>query len=223
MNKITSIWIQPQEIWTLIELPDYSILLHHQKLNFMPNQKVWFITDASKGLGLLLTRLLLSQDNKVAATSRDAGQLKLSAGEENENFLPLQLDITNSDSVKKAVGQTIGHFGGLDVVLNNAGFAFVGSLEELTDQEFRKAMDVNLFGTVNVTRAAMPQLRKQRSGHIINIASAGCGHRNAVIPSQVPGNAKLTQVIGLSQMQDLFFYICWNANLWILWTRFTID
>ena len=139
----------------------------------MSNQKVWFITGASKGIGLLVTKLLISQGHKVTATSRRIEDLQKSIGPKNDNFLPLQLDITKSNEVKKAIAETVRHFGGLDVVVNNAGFAFVGSLEELTDEEFRKALDVNLFGTVNVIRAALPHLRNQRSGHIINIASAG--------------------------------------------------
>ncbi|OKS88778.1 SDR family NAD(P)-dependent oxidoreductase [Mucilaginibacter polytrichastri] len=139
----------------------------------MNNQKIWFITGASKGMGLLLAKLLLSQGYQVAATSRKAEQLIAGIGAKSDDFLPLAMDLTDSDSVKAAIDQAIAHFGGLHVVVNNAGFAFVGSIEELTDAEFRTALDVNLFGTVNVIRAAMPQLRTQGSGHIINIASAG--------------------------------------------------
>lgn len=138
----------------------------------MNNQKIWFVTGASKGMGLSLTKSLLDKGNRVAATSRNTKQLKQSVGIENDNFLPIELDITNSEDVKQAIKKTVEHFGGLDVVVNNAGFSFIGSIEELTNEEFRKALDVNLFGTVNVTRAAMAQFRKQRSGHIINIASA---------------------------------------------------
>lgn len=138
----------------------------------MNNQKIWFVTGASKGMGLSLTKLLLDKGNRVAATSRNTKQLKQSVGIENDNFLPIELDITNSEDVKQAIKKTVEHFSGLDVVVNNAGFSFIGSIEELTNEEFRKALDVNLFGTVNVTRAAMAQFRKQRSGHIINIASA---------------------------------------------------
>lgn len=138
----------------------------------MNNQKIWFVTGASKGMGLSLTKLLLDKGNRIAATSRNTKQLKQSVGIENDNFLPIELDITNSEDVKQAIKKTVEHFGGLDVVVNNAGFSFIGSIEELTNEEFRKALDVNLFGTVNVTRAAMAQFRKQRSGHIINIASA---------------------------------------------------
>jgi NAD(P)-dependent dehydrogenase (short-subunit alcohol dehydrogenase family) len=138
----------------------------------MDNQKIWFVTGASKGMGLLLTKLLVEKGNKVAATSRDSDSLKSNVGIESDHFLPLGLDITNSEDVKEAINQTIKYFGGLDVVVNNAGFSFIGSLEELTDEEFRKALDVNLFGAVNVIRASMTQFRKQRSGRIINIASA---------------------------------------------------
>ena len=138
----------------------------------MSNQKIWFVTGASKGMGLLLTKLLLNTGHKVAATSRNLGLLKSNVGLENDLFLPIELDITNSRDVKLAINQTFQYFGGLDVAVNNAGFSFIGSLEELTDEEFRKALDINLFGTVNVIRASMAQFRQQRSGRIINIASA---------------------------------------------------
>lgn len=138
----------------------------------MSHQKIWFVTGASKGMGLLLTKLLLGQGYKVAATSRNLAALKSNIGIESDHLLPLELDITNSKETKQAIDQTIKYFGGLDVLVNNAGFSYIGSLEELTDEEFRKALDVNLFGTVNVIRASMAQLRKQRFGRIINIASA---------------------------------------------------
>ena len=138
----------------------------------MDNQKVWFITGASKGMGLLLSKVLLGKGEKVAATSRNVAQLVSNIGIESNAFLPLELDITNSNQVKEAIIRTVDHFGKLDVAVNNAGFSYIGSLEELTDEEFRKALDVNLFGTVNVIRASMAQFRKQRSGQIINIASA---------------------------------------------------
>lgn len=135
-------------------------------------EKIWFITGASKGMGLLLAKLLLSKGDKVAATSRNIEQLISNIGIESNTFLPIELDITKSDKVEKAIIHTIDYFGRLDVVVNNAGFSFIGSIEELTDEEFRKALDVNLFGTVNVIRASLSQFRKQYSGHIINIASA---------------------------------------------------
>jgi len=139
----------------------------------MNNRKIWFITGASKGMGLLLTRTLLSKGFKVAATSRDANQLINEVGGRSEQFLPLTTDLRSDESVKTSVDEAAAHFGGLDVIVNNAGFAFVGSLEELSDKEFRTALDVNLFGAVNVMRNCLPYLRRQKSGHIINISSAG--------------------------------------------------
>ncbi|MDC2215957.1 SDR family NAD(P)-dependent oxidoreductase [Bacteroides thetaiotaomicron] len=138
----------------------------------MKQQKIWFITGASKGMGLLLTKLLLSNGDKVAATSRNLSQLKENVGIESVSFLPLAVDITKNHSVIEAISHTVEYFGGLDVVVNNAGFSYIGSVEELTDEEFRKALDVNLFGAVNVIRVSLSQFRKQHSGHIINIASA---------------------------------------------------
>jgi NAD(P)-dependent dehydrogenase (short-subunit alcohol dehydrogenase family) len=147
----------------------------------MNNQKVWFVTGASKGLGLALVKALLANGNKVAATSRNRADLEKQITEYKENLLPLAVDITDEESVKLAIKQTIEKFGSLDVVVNNAGYLIIGSLEEITGQEFRRSMEVNVFGTVNVIRAAMPYLRAQRSGYIINISSAAgyMGYGNA--------------------------------------------
>ena len=162
----------------------------------MSNQKVWFITGASKGLGLALTKLVLSQGNKVVATSRNIDDFKTSITENQDNFLPLRVDITSDQDVKNAVQQSIEKFGRIDVVVNNAGYSLVGSMEEMTDEEFRQTMDVNLFGTVNVIRNAMPYLREQQSGHIFNISSnAGyVGFANAT-----SYNAGKFAVVGLSE------------------------
>ncbi|RKR84069.1 NADP-dependent 3-hydroxy acid dehydrogenase YdfG [Mucilaginibacter gracilis] len=137
----------------------------------MKNQKVWYVTGASKGLGLNLVKLLLSNGNKVAATSRNSSAFDKLVAAYPDNLLPLAVDITRDESVKQSISQTIGNFGKLDVVVNNAGYSLVGSIEELSDQEFRETIDVNLFGTVNTIRAAMPHFRKQGSGHFINISS----------------------------------------------------
>jgi NAD(P)-dependent dehydrogenase (short-subunit alcohol dehydrogenase family) len=162
----------------------------------MSNQKVWFITGASKGLGLALTKLSLANGDKVIATSRNVEDFKASITEHQENFLSLKVDITSDEEVKNAVAKSIEKFGVLDVVVNNAGYSLVGSMEEMTDKEFRKTVDVNLFGTVNVIRNVMPYLRKQQSGHIINISSnAGyVGFENAA-----SYNASKFAVIGLSE------------------------
>jgi len=137
----------------------------------MNTQKVWFITGASKGMGLETAKLVLANGDKLVATSRNVNELMSSLGEASENFLPLALDITNDGAVSDAIFKSIVHFGKLDVVLNNAGYYLVGSLEEISEEEFRKTQEVNVFGTVNIIRHVLPYLRKQQSGHIINIAS----------------------------------------------------
>jgi NAD(P)-dependent dehydrogenase (short-subunit alcohol dehydrogenase family) len=163
------------------------------------NQMVWLITGASKGLGLLLTNLLLSAGHKVVATSRNPASLEEGITLHRENLYPLALDIASDPDVKKAIEKAVAHFGRLDVVVNNAGYSLVGSMEEMSDEEFRSTMDVNLFGTVNIIRHVMPYLRKQRSGHVINISSnAGyVGFANAA-----SYNAAKFGVIGISEALD---------------------
>jgi len=136
------------------------------------NQKVWFITGASKGLGLSLAKRLLNEGEKVVATSRNLEELKKAVGE-HENFLPLILNLTDEKNVGEGVEKAVGHFGKIDVVVNNAGYGLTGALEELSDDEARKNFDINVFGSLNVIRKVLPYLRKQKSGHIFNIASIG--------------------------------------------------
>ena len=136
----------------------------------MQDTKVWFVTGASKGLGLALVRLLLSSGYKVAATSRSVAELEKVVGTQ-PGLLPLQVDLTKDESVKEAVRKAVEQFGRLDVVVNNAGYSLFGSMEEVSESEFRQSLDVNVVGPVNVIRAVMPYLREQRSGHVINISS----------------------------------------------------
>lgn len=135
--------------------------------------KVWFVTGASKGLGLALVKKLLSSGYKVAATSRNVNDLKKAVDAGSETFLPLAVDLKSESSVGNAIKETVAQFGSIDVIVNNAGYGLVGSLEELTDAEARENFEVNVFGVLNVIRKALPFLRKQRSGHILNIASIG--------------------------------------------------
>jgi len=137
----------------------------------MENRKVWFVTGASKGLGLALVQKLLAEGFAVAATSRSIDELKTAVGNTGEQFLPLSVSLTDEQSVEKAIADTLATFGRIDVVVNNAGYGLAGSLEELSDVESRGNFDVNVFGTLNVIRAVMPHLRAQRSGHILNISS----------------------------------------------------
>lgn len=136
------------------------------------NQKVWFITGASKGLGLSLAKRLLNEGEKVVATSRSLEDLKNAVGE-HENFLPLILNLTDEKNVGEGIDKAVKHFGKIDVVVNNAGYGLTGALEELSDEEARKNFDINVFGSLNVIRKVLPYLRKQKSGHIFNIASIG--------------------------------------------------
>ncbi|ASK32538.1 short-chain dehydrogenase/reductase [Chryseobacterium sp. T16E-39] len=139
----------------------------------METKKVWFITGASKGLGLALVKKLLEKNYRVVATSRNSQSLISEIGETSENFLPLEVNLTDNEDVKAAISKSIDHFGRLDVIVNNAGYGQIGTLEELTDKEARANFDINVFGTLNVIRNAMPHLREQRSGHIFNISSIG--------------------------------------------------
>ncbi|WP_316829561.1 SDR family NAD(P)-dependent oxidoreductase [Pedobacter aquatilis] len=134
-------------------------------------KKVWFVTGASKGLGLSLVNQLLKAGQFVAATSRNVNDLIAAVNSNSEKFLPLAVNLSDEISVEQAINAAIAEFGRIDVLINNAGYGIGGSIEELTDEETRTAFDVNVFGTINVIRKASPHLRAQRSGHIINIAS----------------------------------------------------
>ncbi|WP_379091352.1 SDR family oxidoreductase [Pedobacter sp. UC225_65] len=142
------------------------------KNQIMENQKVWFITGASKGLGLALVKQLLNKGHQVAATSRNATDLN-KVIPANPNFLALTVDINNEEEVKMAINKSMEQFGHLDVVVNNAGYGLLGSLEELSEEEARKNFNINVFGSLNVIRNVMPHLRAQQSGHIFNISSIG--------------------------------------------------
>lgn len=159
-------------------------------------QKVWFITGASKGMGLETAKLALANGDKLVATSRNISELTRNLGEASENFLPLALDITQDAGVSDAIIKSIGYFGRLDVVLNNAGYYLVGSLEEISEGEFRKSQEVNVFGALNIIRHVLPYLRKQKSGHIINIAS-NMGYMGYANTGSY--NAAKFAVVGLSE------------------------
>ncbi|SDM14129.1 SDR family NAD(P)-dependent oxidoreductase [Chryseobacterium taihuense] len=139
----------------------------------MSTKKVWFVTGASKGLGLTLVKKLLAEGYSVAATSRNVSELQKVISTENSNFLPLEVDLVNESSVSVAISKTVEKFGKLDVIVNNAGYGQLGTLEELTDKESRQNFDTNVFGSLNVIRKSMPYLRTQKSGLVINIASIG--------------------------------------------------
>jgi NAD(P)-dependent dehydrogenase (short-subunit alcohol dehydrogenase family) len=133
--------------------------------------KVWFVTGASKGLGLTLVKRLLSEGMKVAATSRNKTALVDAVGNQSENFLPLEMNLSDEKNISDAVSATVKRFGSIDVLVNNAGYGQGGAVEEVTDLEARANYEANVFGLLNVTRSVLPVMRKQRSGQIYNISS----------------------------------------------------
>ncbi|WP_369692783.1 SDR family NAD(P)-dependent oxidoreductase [Flavobacterium psychrotrophum] len=134
--------------------------------------KTWFITGASQGFGLIFIEQLLQKGDNVAATSRSLASLEKAAGT-HPNLLGLEVNLTDEQSVKTAVDATIAKFGRIDVVVNNAGYGLLGAVEELSDAETRQNFEVNVYGSLNVIRQALPYLREQGSGHIFNISSIG--------------------------------------------------
>jgi NAD(P)-dependent dehydrogenase (short-subunit alcohol dehydrogenase family) len=134
--------------------------------------KVWFITGSSRGLGRQFVEAALSRGDQVAATARATASLDDLVTAYGDAVLPLAMDVTDKAAVLESVKAAKEHFGRLDVIVNNAGFAQIGAVEELTEQQLRDQMETNLFGAVWVIQAALPYLREQRSGHIIQLSSA---------------------------------------------------
>lgn len=137
------------------------------------SEKVWFITGTSRGFGREWTSAALERGDKVAATARDTATLDDLATKYGDALLPIRLDVTDRDADFAAVKQAYDHFGRLDVVVNNAGYGHFGFVEELSEQEARDQIETNVFGALWITQAALPYLREQRSGHIIQVSSIG--------------------------------------------------
>ncbi len=136
----------------------------------MSETKVWLVTGASKGLGHELIIHLLNNGYRVIATSRDSQKMQ-QLQKLHKNLLAISMDVTNAENVNREIHKAVEYFGRIDVVVNNAGYGLLGTLEELSDKEIRNVFDVNVFGVMNVTKAVLPILREQQVGHIINIAS----------------------------------------------------
>ena len=135
--------------------------------------KVWFITGTSKGFGRVWAEAALERGDRVAATARNADTLTPLVDTYGDLVLPLALDVTDKAAIDAAVKQTHEHFGRLDVVVNNAGYGLFGAIEELTEQQARDQIETNLFGPLWVTKAAVPIMRAQGSGHILQVSSIG--------------------------------------------------
>src|ERR1700727_2258340 len=136
-------------------------------------EKVWFITGTSRGFGREWAIAALERGDKVVATARDTTTLTDLVDKFGDAILPIQLDVTDRTADFAAVKQAHDHFGRLDVVVNNAGYGQFGFVEELSEQDARDQIETNVFGALWVTQAALPYLREQRSGHIIQVSSIG--------------------------------------------------
>lgn len=136
------------------------------------SNKVWYITGASKGMGLSLVKNLLAQGHKVVATSRKLATLKSAVDPAFHHFfLPVEVDLNDEQSIARSFEMANEKFGRIDVVVNNAGYGTGGALEELSAGEIAASFDVNFFAVIRVIQKALPYLRAQQSGHIINISS----------------------------------------------------
>jgi len=133
--------------------------------------KVWFVTGSSRGFGRNFVEAALSRGDKVAATARNTGHLDELVAAYGDSVLPLELDVTDKATVFESVTRAKEHFGRLDVIVNNAGYGLFGAIEELTEQQLRDELETNVFGAVWVIQAALPHLREQGAGHIIQMSS----------------------------------------------------
>jgi NAD(P)-dependent dehydrogenase (short-subunit alcohol dehydrogenase family) len=136
-------------------------------------KKVWFITGSARGLGRNLTAQVLAKGDLVAATARNTDALKDFVEKYPNQILPLTLDVTDYDQVYLAVETAVAHFGKIDVLVNNAGFGIVGAAEAFTEEQVRSQLETNLYAPIEITRAVLPFMRKQRSGRILQISSVG--------------------------------------------------
>jgi NAD(P)-dependent dehydrogenase (short-subunit alcohol dehydrogenase family) len=132
---------------------------------------VWLITGSSRGLGRALAEVVLAAGNRLVATARDVQQLQHLVSRFGDLVRPVALDVTDPQAVSEAVDAAVSAFGRLDVLVNNAGYGKLGPVEDTSLEEFREQIETNLFGVINVTKAAIPVMRAQRAGHIIQISS----------------------------------------------------
>lgn len=137
--------------------------------------RIWFITGASRGFGRVWTEAALKRGDKVVATARKLESISSLNEKYGDNVLTLELDVTKEDQVKDAIKKAHEHFGKLDIVLNNAGYSLVGTIEEANADEIRALYETNVLGPVNVIQAALPILREQGFGHILG-TSSNLGH-----------------------------------------------
>jgi NAD(P)-dependent dehydrogenase (short-subunit alcohol dehydrogenase family) len=135
--------------------------------------KIWFITGASRGFGRIWAESALKRGDRVAATARDLHTLENLKTTYGDAFLPLQLDVRDRKACFENVDKAAAHFGRLDIVVNNAGYGLFGAIEEVSEAEARDQFETNVFGALWITQAALPLMRNQQSGHILQVSSIG--------------------------------------------------
>ena len=135
--------------------------------------KTWFITGTSRGFGREWAIAALDRGDKVVATARDLATLDELVAKYGDAILPIELDVTDREAAFAAVRQAYERFGRLDVVVNNAGYGHFGMIEEVTEAEIRAQLETNVLGALWMTQAALPYLREQGSGHILQVSSIG--------------------------------------------------
>lgn len=136
-------------------------------------EKIWFITGTSRGFGREWAIAALDRGDKVAATARNTDSLADLVEQYGDAILPIALDVTDKDAATAAVMQAHEKFGRLDIVINNAGYGHFGFVEEISEKDARAQIETNLFGALWITQAALPVMRAQKSGHIIQVSSIG--------------------------------------------------
>jgi NAD(P)-dependent dehydrogenase (short-subunit alcohol dehydrogenase family) len=134
--------------------------------------KVWLITGAANGIGRSTAELVLEKGDWLVATARRVDRLGDLIGRYGPSVALAELDVTDSAAASRAVAKAVERFGRLDVLLNNAGYAHLAPFEQTSEEDFRHEVETNFFGVVNLTRAALPVMRKQRAGHILNVSSS---------------------------------------------------
>ncbi|GAA3677101.1 SDR family oxidoreductase [Nonomuraea antimicrobica] len=160
----------------------------------MTTARVWFITGASRGLGRAFAEAALAAGDRVVAAARNVDPLAELAEEHPDSLVRLPLDVSDRQAVQEGVDQAVAAFGRLDIVVNNAGGLLYGMVEEATEEQIRAHLDVNLFGAIWVAQAVVPHLRKQGSGHILQVTSMGSGGGFASVGFYGAGKSALDSV-----------------------------
>jgi len=138
-----------------------------------PSRKTWFVTGAARGLGAAIARAALDAGDRVVVAGRNRDALVEAFGPDSDTVLSVTLDVTDPAAIAAAVEATVARFGRIDVLVNNAGYGHLGLFEETRPQDARTQFDTNVFGLFDMTRAVLPVMRAQRSGHVFNVSSVG--------------------------------------------------